>query len=1473
MTSEGSKQVLREIINIWKTKSNANPAYIIYLLEKLYTILEDVYSVSSVTEIQAAIDNIGDGAGTIFIEAGTHVIDTPILINTGGSLVIYGHGDNTILEATDGTTVFNVSDCSSLLIKTLKIDVQNYTILNLNDPAILINDASNNVVGLSDVTILGDGNYGIGIEIQSDNCLIANSSITYLKTGIYVNNSDHHGITQNTISNCADYGIELETSDYNIITANMCSSNGDYGIYINTGNYNTITSNICNTNKTGIYCDTGTYNTISSNSCEQNTQNGIYLTNSSYNTISSNDLSNNDSNSLLNTAGLYVTSNSDYNTISANSLNNNNNLGIGNGYGVLINAATCNENVVSSNNANGNDIDYEDEGTGTEIIYHVQTTDEIQDAIDSIGSGTGTVIITSGSISITSTIDIDGGGFYTIKGQGKNTSLIPTTNNHVFSISNNSVCFIEELTFYDSGDLLFYPKSFIYVESTGKLKINNADFKGESFNKAPCAIYLTSSYNEIYSCYAENCRYLVYSNAGNYNSIHDNIYTDGNLNGAGLLFESTTIVGNSIKNNIITNSRNGIVASPIGSIIIDGNIIDTMLYNGIIVQGFDPTTLSYNSLIINNFLSNIGTAGSGTGINFDYTKRTLISNNIITDSSNIIGLQSTSSQDNQISNNLIYDVKTGIYFYRTLSDTVINNNINTCSEYGIYLMNGSNYNIITNNIIQSCTLYGIYANPAVSYSNYNQIKTNSFVSNSYNIYDGGVSNEVEYICSSAQEIQDAINSIGSKTGIIELSAGTITISTTIDFAGGGTYSVLGKGENTIITTSLDSTTAFSISNGSLYLSKVKFNRATNTGAGYNAMIEVITSGWLQIRDCFFTNTGVTLRYPEISLETSYNEVRNCSFDSPAREAVYVYDTDLNKITDNIIDSSGTIAISLYGDSNIIDSNEISNNTITNGPTAISATKTTGTVISNNVINTMTSSGIEISNCSHIKINDNSLTKIDIYGIQVISNSSYASISNNIISGNSADTGIVFVLSEFVSIINNKIDDFDSGILLNGCDRSDLSNNSIYDCTNYGIYLVEDNISCAINSNVIYNCTIYGIYIDNSGVVNSDNIINGNVFNANGTDLQDNGTDTIIYADNTAYGASWNGNVGTATKNTIYDKIETIVTDLDGFPDELKNLTTAEIQQLENINTETILNAQWAYLGSMSAQPLENLVEDLTPQLGGDLDCQTFDITNVGTVDGKDVSTLIANIVEDTTPQLGGDLDLNGHAIDFPTTPNISDCLDEDTMVSDSSTSLATQQSIKAYTDGKVSDNVYGAGWNGVTTIAPSKNAVYDWIVSQHFKEISAHSVYAVSGDTAGANNCYMWYGMLSFGTNCYDSYSSYARITYRLPDAYVAGEPVTLLLHWYIGGAAGNGATVDYRVRIFRASDGEAYVEEQNSTGQWTGPGNANGEENHESLTLDPTNFLAGDSITLILYMQDAAEGSVTYVPFTALKVTVNERD
>ena len=78
---------------------------------------------------------------------------------------------------------------------------------------------------------------------------------------------------------------------------------------------------------------------------------------------------------------------------------------------------------------------------------------------------------------------------------------------------------------------------------------------------------------------------------------------------------------------------------------------------------------------------------------------------------------------------------------------------------------------------------------------------------------------------------------------------------------------------------------------------------------------------------------------------------------------------------------------------------------------------------------------------------------------------------------------------------------------------------------------------------------------------------------------------------------------------------------------------------------------------------------------------TNDHGELGGLTDDDHNYLI-DLVEDITPQLGGDLDLNGKNIDFPSTANISDCLDEDTMVSNSAVKLATQQSIKAYVDNK-----------------------------------------------------------------------------------------------------------------------------------------------------------------------------------------------
>ena len=362
----GAKSLIKDLINLWEVKRGGNPALIIKKLTDIYNILEDVYSVSSITEIQTAITNIGTGVGTIFIEAGTYDITETIDIDNCGSLVIYGHGDNTILKAADGVTIFNITCATSCLIKTLMLDITNYT---ADTQAIIVDEASDHVVRFEDIYILGAGANGIGIELRSDNCLVEKSRIYRAKTGIYINNSEKHSIVDNILFEHANYGIHLNLGDSNVITGNACIQNTLHGIYIYDSDYVIISNNGCSDNlDSGMYFEIANYCTITSNPCVANLKNGIYMTQGNHNTLSNNKLSNNDSNTINAQAGLYINANCDFNTISANSVNDNNNIGAGTSYGVYIANANCNENVVALNNINGNDVNWLNNGTETVLI-------------------------------------------------------------------------------------------------------------------------------------------------------------------------------------------------------------------------------------------------------------------------------------------------------------------------------------------------------------------------------------------------------------------------------------------------------------------------------------------------------------------------------------------------------------------------------------------------------------------------------------------------------------------------------------------------------------------------------------------------------------------------------------------------------------------------------------------------------------------------------------------------------------------------------------------------------------------------------------------------------------------------------------------------------------------------------------------------------------------------------------------------
>ena len=118
-----------------------------------------------------------------------------------------------------------------------------------------------------------------------------------------------------------------------------------------------------------------------------------------------------------------------------------------------------------------------------------------------------------------------------------------------------------------------------------------------------------------------------------------------------------------------------------------------------------------------------------------------------------------------------------------------------------------------------------------------------------------------------------------------------------------------------------------------------------------------------------------------------------------------------------------------------------------------------------------------------------------------------------------------------------------------------------------------------------------------------------------------------------------------------------------------------IDSVPNISDSGVSNTEFGYLNGVTSAiqtqidgKLTDVVEDTTPQLGGNLDLNGNNIgdataadltklnevtatsTELNYVDGvtssiqTQIDGKLANVIDDTTPQLGGDLDVNGNDI-------------------------------------------------------------------------------------------------------------------------------------------------------------------------------------------------------------------------------------
>lgn len=187
---------------------------------------------------------------------------------------------------------------------------------------------------------------------------------------------------------------------------------------------------------------------------------------------------------------------------------------------------------------------------------------------------------------------------------------------------------------------------------------------------------------------------------------------------------------------------------------------------------------------------------------------------------------------------------------------------------------------------------------------------------------------------------------------------------------------------------------------------------------------------------------------------------------------------------------------------------------------------------------------------------------------------FCTLKNNIVLDISGGTGIALT-----GVTNTAFDSISIqavtgvGIKFTNCSNFGFSVFSIIECTSHGAELVSGNSDVDIISGFFNTCGGDGIkltatssriaisetsFLNNTGY--GINIANANCSNNNITavaftnntagNINNSGTSTVISADDTAYAASWNGNLGTPTKNAVYDKIETLtstpVTDVQTF---------------------------------------------------------------------------------------------------------------------------------------------------------------------------------------------------------------------------------------------------------------------------------------------------------------------------------------
>lgn len=287
-------------------------------------------------------------------------------------------------------------------------------------------------------------------------------------------------------------------------------------------------------------------------------------------------------------------------------------------------------------------------------VYYCDTRAEIDRAVTAIGTGKGEIIITA-AISLTSEIDLNGGGIYTIKGLGAG-SLFPQGDVNAIEISDAVSCLITDLRI-DMSDSASNPVYGILVDDANNnpVTIENVQIVGDrEANRRGIGIFTD---NVIVSgCYIEGMETGIHGSGNDFCSFENNIIKNMTDRGIRINGERNTAVGNVIGYCVV-----GLDIASWFHNSITGNIIFNFTNFGIWVWGSDSNTITGNSVDHDDSLN------SG---------------------SHIYGLIMNMGSDyNVVDGNTICDVSTDYGSY---------------VGYGIYVAASNTYNMISHNNILDC---------------------------------------------------------------------------------------------------------------------------------------------------------------------------------------------------------------------------------------------------------------------------------------------------------------------------------------------------------------------------------------------------------------------------------------------------------------------------------------------------------------------------------------------------------------------------------------------------------------------------------------------------------------------------------------------------------------------------------------------------------------------------------------------------